>query len=124
MNTESQGETLLVNDVGELSAANAQSFREDICSSLLTTMSAIEIDLTDTHFVDRCGLGALVSVYRVANRQNPNITIRLINPMPAVQQVFELTRMHLFFEIVKHRESTFNSLGPRHEIHSSPVHIH
>jgi anti-sigma B factor antagonist len=124
MNLETLGETLFVNGIGELSAANAQQFREEICSALLTTMTAIEIDLSETHFIDSCGLGALVSVYRTANRQNGRVVIRLMNPLPPVQQVFELTRMHMFFEIARRREPLFTAHTTPYEINSAPVHIH
>ena len=69
---------------------------------LTPELETIEIDLEQTTMVDSCGLGALVSLYRAALRRNLNggVRMRLLNPQPPVQQLFELTRMHQLFEIV------------------------
>ena len=94
--------TLRVRDVRELSAANARMFRNAVCERLTPGLSTIEIDLSQTGLVDSCGLGALISVSKAANDQNHDgvVALRLVNPQPPVQQVFELTRLHLLFEIV------------------------
>jgi anti-sigma B factor antagonist len=94
--------TLSVHAVRELSAANARSFRNEVCAMLAPELESIEIDLEQTTMVDSCGLGALVSLYRAALQRNRNggVRIRLLNPQPPVQQLFELTRLHHLFEIV------------------------
>ena len=94
--------TLSVRDVPELSAANARSFRNAVCARLQPDLKCIEIDLSQTALVDSCGLGALISVSKAANGTKfPGpVALRLVNPQPPVQQVFELTRMHHLFEIV------------------------
>ena len=91
-----------VSGVRELSAANARWFRNEVCARLAPGLKSIEIDLSQTGLVDSCGLGALVSLHKAANDQNRNggVAVRLLNPLPPVQQVFELTRMHHLFEII------------------------
>jgi anti-sigma B factor antagonist len=59
----------------------------------------IEIDLSETRFIDSCGLGALVALHKTACGHKG--VVRLLNPLPPVQQILELTRMHRIFEIVK-----------------------
>ena len=95
--------TLIVRGVRELSAANARVFRNAVCAWLAPELKDIEIDLSQTGVVDSCGLGALISVSKAANRQNHHgaVVLRLLNPQPPVQQVFELTRLHRLFEIVR-----------------------
>jgi anti-sigma B factor antagonist len=88
-------------EIKELSAANSSVFREKSKAALPQTLKSIEIDLSQTHFVDSCGLGALISLYKAANLYNGGVTIKLLNPPPSVQQLFELTRMHRIFEIVQ-----------------------
>lgn len=102
MNIQRHQRTLTLSDIGELGAANALSFRQEACEALAPDLESIEIDLSQTTFVDSSGLGALISVYKAANQCNTNggVTLRLLNPLPPVQQVIELTRMHHLFEIL------------------------
>jgi len=113
--------TLSVHAVRELSAANARAFRNEVCAALVPELKRIEIDLAQTSVVDSCGLGALVSVHRAANERNNNggVLIRLLNPQPPVQQLFELTRMHHVFEIVIPTEERVNGSVA---VHDTPTH--
>jgi anti-sigma B factor antagonist len=99
MNVMVDGETLRVSGVKELGAANANSVRDQIRTALTNGERNIEIDLSETSFLDSCGLGALIALHKTACARNG--TLRLLNPPPAVQQILELTRMHRIFEIVK-----------------------
>jgi len=73
-------------------------FRDQVRGALGELQKNIEIDLSETSFVDSCGLGALISLHKTTC--NRNGTVRLLNPTPPVQQILELTRMHRIFEIV------------------------
>ncbi len=93
------GDTLSITGMKELGASNANSFRDHVRAALTEANKIIEIDLSQTMFVDSCGLGALISLHKVACTRNGQV--RLLNPTPPVQQILELTRMHRIFEIVK-----------------------
>ena len=94
-----QGDTLSIGGIRELNAANANTFRDQIRSSMSGAMKNIEIDLSQAVFLDSCGLGALISLHKTAcSRQG---LVRLLNPAVPVQQILELTRMHRIFEIVR-----------------------
>jgi len=97
MKVQALGETLNVSGIKELGAANSQNFRDEIKAALAGEKN-IDIDLSETTFVDSCGLGALISLHKTTC--NRNGTVRLLNPTPPVQQILELTRMHRIFEIV------------------------
>ena len=99
MKFEIRGETLSVVGVRELGADNWQAFRAQVCAALPDELRNIEIDLSQTNFLDSCGLGALISLHKATCSRNG--MVRLINPTPPVQQILELTRMHRIFEIVK-----------------------
>jgi len=101
MNILHDDETMSVTGIRELGATNATTFRNEVYAALPLKPKAIEIDLSQTDFVDSCGLGALISVYKAAANRNGGVTMRLMNPTPSVQQLFELTRMHRIFEIVR-----------------------
>jgi anti-anti-sigma factor len=102
MKIQQGNRTLSFSGLGELGAANAHSFRIEACAALEPDLEIIDIDLSQTTLVDSCGLGALVSLYKAANQQSASggVVFRLIHPLPSVQQVLELTRMHHLFEIV------------------------
>lgn len=99
MKIENTGQTLRISELPELTAVNSNQFREEVRASLPPALETIEIDLSQTQFVDSCGLGALFALYRIAETQG--ISLRLLNPPPTVQQLFELTQMHQLFEIVQ-----------------------
>ena len=101
MKIHDSGDVLTISNIKELAAGNSDSFREEVRAALPPAVKAIEIDLSDTDFVDSCGLGALISVYKFVNGRNGPVPVRLINPAPSIQQIFELTRLHRIFEIVK-----------------------
>ena len=94
-----QGDTLNVGGVKELSAANANAFRDQVRASMADKLKNIDIDLSQTMFLDSCGLGALISLHKTACTRSG--AVRLLNPTPPVQQILELTRLHRVFEIVK-----------------------
>jgi len=96
---EVHGDTLCVDGVKELSAANANAFRDQIRVALTNSLRNIEIDLSAATFLDSCGLGALISLHKTACGRSG--LVRLINPAAPVQQILELTRMHRIFEIVR-----------------------
>lgn len=99
MKIQVQGDTLHITDVRELGAANSNTFRDQARSAMSDSQKNIEIDLSQTSFVDSCGLGTLIALHKTACSRRG--MVRLLNPTPPVQQILELTRMHRIFEIVK-----------------------
>src|SRR5688572_16460848 len=94
------GENLNISELRDLSSANSETFREEVCRSMPPMVKTIEVDLSQTRSVDSCGLGALIGVYKMATR-NGDVTLRLVNPSSSLQQMFELTRLHRIFEVVQ-----------------------
>ena len=101
MNTQLHQATLRISGVTELGAANSDSFREEVRAALPTTLQALEIDLSETRFVDGCGLGALISLYKTATVRNGGVRFRLLNPTRPVQQLLELTGLHRILEVAR-----------------------
>jgi anti-sigma B factor antagonist len=101
MKIEHDGNNLRVSEIVELNAINASQFRDEVRAALPTTPDSVEIDLTDTKFVDSSGLGALFAVYKAANHSRDGVTLRLVNPRPPIQQLFELTQLHQLYEIAR-----------------------
>ena len=100
MKITQDGESLNISEVKDLSSANSEAFRQEVCKSLPGALKTIEVDMSQTKFVDSCGLGALIGVYKAACRKG-DVTVRLVNPSAPLQQMFELTRLHRIFEVVQ-----------------------
>jgi anti-sigma B factor antagonist len=99
MKIEDEGVTLRVAGIEELGAGNAHLFRDEVRAALKPGQANIEVDLSDTTFIDSSGLGALIALHKTAcNRKGG---LRLLNPQPPVAQILQLTRMNQIFEIVK-----------------------
>jgi len=95
---------LMIRGLAELSAANGPHLRDAINDALTPDLAMIEVDLSETRFVDSSGLGALVSLYQTLDdgKGGHRPAVRLLRPPPAVRQVLELTGMHHIFEITSH----------------------
>lgn len=91
--------TFRVNGVEQLGSHTAAQFRDQVRASLTPNHRDIEVDLSKTTYLDSCGLGVLISLYKIAASREGKL--RLLDPQPAVEQLLELTRMHRVFEIVR-----------------------
>jgi anti-sigma B factor antagonist len=100
------GRTLRVGGISELSAANAKDFLDSVLGAMAETVTIIEIDFSPLKRIDSCGLGALISLRKACGKKGG---MRLLDPAPSVQQIFELTRMHRVFEIVNSRHTMARS---------------
>ena len=99
MKLEIHGDTLRVTSVLQLGEPNAKAFRDSVRAAWVDEQKNVEVDLSQTTFVDSSGLGALVALHKTAiNRQG---RLSLLNPTPPVQQILELTRLDGIFEIVR-----------------------
>src|SRR5437879_9431513 len=93
-------EVLTVGRFAELSAANSELFRKQVCTAL-NGHTTIEIDLSRTTFMDCAGLSALIALRNLAHGRNG--VVRLVNPTPIVQQLFDVVRAGQMFEFVNNR---------------------
>jgi len=105
------GDILKISNIKKLSADTSDFVRDEVRAAVAPGVKAIEIDLSETDFVDSCGLGALISIYKFANRRHAAIPVCLLNPSSSVQQILELTRLHRIFEIRAAEEAVENPTG-------------
>ncbi len=95
----SVGTTLCITDVNELSATTAPALRDNFRAALKPDTAAVEIEMSDTRFLDSSGLGALISIQKsMASRQG---SVCVLNPTSTVVKVLELTRLHRVIEVVR-----------------------
>jgi anti-sigma B factor antagonist len=100
MKIESKGECLSISEIQELTAANSARFRDEVQFALSGSPSVVEINLSQTRFMDSSGLGALFALYRATAKRH-GVVLRLLNPTSEIQQLLELTQMQQLFEIVR-----------------------
>ena len=93
-------EVLTVGGFAELTAANSDRVGRKIRAGL-NGHTTIEIDLSRTTFMDCTGLGALIALRKLARARNGGV--RLVNPTPTVQRLFDVVRAGHMFEIVNTR---------------------
>ena len=97
MTIDPQETVLRISGLSELNAANAGSFRDQARAALRDHHTRIDFEFGETRFLDSSGLGALIALHKTMSARGGHIRIR--NPLPQVQQILELTRMHRIFEI-------------------------
>jgi anti-anti-sigma factor len=86
----------------------AESFKQVIEQDLSEGWTIIIIDLSECEFIDSTFLGALVvSLKKVKSIGG---VFKLVGFQPAVESMFELTRMYRVFEAYKTREEAIEAL--------------
>ncbi len=91
-------DSLVIRGISELVAANARVFKERVLAVLTDSHKTIDLDLSQTSFIDSTGLGALISLDK-AIRPRKGV-VRLLHPTSSVLTLLELTRLHRVFEVV------------------------
>ena len=99
MRIERTGATMRVLQVGELTEQGSRQLTAQV-QAALAGCEAVEVDLSQTTVLNSWGLAALVGVYQAVRAQNHRAVVRLLSPLPPVQQLMDLTRMHRLFEII------------------------
>jgi anti-anti-sigma factor len=93
------GDTLNVSEIRELATATANSFQSELSAALSERVRHIDLDLSQTTFVDCGGLGALVAIRNKASNSHGTATIRLFNPPKPLQHIVTMMKMGDVFPI-------------------------
>jgi anti-anti-sigma factor len=95
-----ENEVLTVGGLEKLTAENSDRVGRKIRGDL-NGHTTIEIDLSGTTFMDCAGLGTLIALRKLARARNGDV--RLLNPTPLVQRLFDVVRAGHMFDIVNTR---------------------
>lgn len=90
MIVETRGEVVTLGGIRELSAANAEVFRQG-AHAAMNGQKVIEIDLSQTTVMDCAGLGALIALRNRARDRNARV--HLLNPTIPVQGLLALMQV-------------------------------
>ncbi|MBV8774011.1 MAG: anti-sigma factor antagonist [Deltaproteobacteria bacterium] len=108
MIVEKLGEVTIVRLPGDqLDASNAKDFKREV-ASMLSGASKVIFDLSQLHFVDSSGLGAMLSCLRQVNASGGDL--KLCGLSKPVRALFELVRMHRIFDICNTRDDAIRML--------------
>jgi len=97
MEIEIAENVLTVAGFEEMTASNCKLFRKRVCAAL-NGHTVVEINLSQTTFMDCAGLGALIAICNLV--RNRKIRVRLINPTSQVEQLLHLMRAGQILQIV------------------------
>ncbi|HWA26672.1 MAG TPA: STAS domain-containing protein [Lacunisphaera sp.] len=103
MKITSQDDTLRVSDLRELDERTAGELIPELRAALRPEHSTIEFDLTLLRACETETVDALLSIYDEFDREGASFGWRLLNPPSELRQLFELVRLHHFFEITPPR---------------------
>jgi anti-anti-sigma factor len=95
---ESHGDVLRISGVSEINAHRGHLFRDQVRGALTGEHRAVEIDCAGLHFIDSCGIGALVAIHKAVCGQRG--WVRLLNPNPGIRELLERVCLHRLFQIV------------------------
>src|SRR5262245_57296823 len=87
------GDTLNVSQIEQLGNAESESFRSRLAALLKSGIKRIEIDLSETRFLDCGGVGALIALRTSAHQHCAGLKFRVLNPSSRVRQILNLTRL-------------------------------
>ena len=103
------GETTIVKILeSRLGADLANDFKEAVGKHVEQANAGLVIDLSELTFMDSSGLGALVSLLKIGDK---NRGIAIAGPQEAVQALFRLTRMDKVFRIYPTLDGAVDALN-------------
>ncbi len=78
---------------GELTLAESSGFRETVSREMTASSSpaALLLDLTDLHYLDSSGLGALLAVFNLARQQD--FVLGLCHLQPKIVDILKITNL-------------------------------
>jgi anti-anti-sigma factor len=82
--------TLKVSQIEQLANANREWFRSQLVAALPSEVNRVEIDLSETRFLDCGGVGALIALRKYALARRAEAAFQILNPSWQVRQIFNL----------------------------------
>jgi anti-anti-sigma factor len=85
----------------------SEEFKKILLTQIEAGIKKLIVDLSQCEFIDSTFLGALVVTLKKITQQSGDL--KLVGFQPAVQSMFELTRMYRIFEAFSNKNEAINS---------------
>lgn len=109
ISTRTEGDIcILCVEEARIDAAAALAFKEGVRSAAAEAPPMVILDLQQVTFIDSSGLGAIVAILK---HVTPDRKLVLAGLTPAVQRVFELTRMDKVFALYPTLDAALGTCG-------------
>ena len=95
LRTEKGADETTVHGSGRITSSSSGLLQNTI-RDLIPGSRRILLDLSDVNYIDSSGIGAMVSVYLAANRQE--CELKVVNAQPRIRNLFEITKLSTVFE--------------------------
>lgn len=86
----------------ELDHSNTEELVDIIELALTEGKKNIILDLSNVHYIDSSGLGALIQIHKTAKQQNAHFS--LLNPTKTIKRVLNMTRISTFLNLTTEQE--------------------
>ena len=103
--SEQRGASTVLRPEGDVDMSRSAAFRSSLREALQDRPDKLVIDLQQVEYMDSSGVATLVEAAR--NARGQKVPLVLCGLTPKVKAVFEIARLHLFFEIA---DSSDNAL--------------
>ena len=95
LRTEKNGDDTTVHGSGRITSSTSALLQKTV-RELIPQSRRILLDLSQVNYIDSSGIGAMVSVYLAANRQE--CELKVVNAQPRIRDLFEITKLSTVFE--------------------------
>jgi anti-anti-sigma factor len=102
VNAQSLGRVAILRCQGRIVSGDDNDDNTALRNAVPPQVSILVLDLAEVAGIDAGGLGALLGL-RVRLRSN-GIQLKLMNVLPTIQQVLEVTNLHRVFEICSEKD--------------------
>jgi anti-anti-sigma factor len=85
------------------------NFKEELLRQIEEGRNKVIVDLSKSEFIDSSFLGALVAGLKRTTMKDGDL--KLVGLQPAVQSMFELTRLHRIFDIFENEKNAIQSFN-------------
>ncbi|MEM0984145.1 MAG: STAS domain-containing protein [Planctomycetota bacterium] len=93
---------------GNVDMSTSPELRQALRSALDSSPARLIVDLSDVSYMDSSGLATLVEAMRTA-KSSPRIPMVLCGLNDTVRAIFEIARLHQFFEIAPSRDDAMQT---------------
>ena len=92
---------------GDISAETVNDYKTKIDGIITSSVKNYIMDFQDITYLNSIGVGAIAATLKKVKKFQGNI--KLVNVSPAVQELFEMTRLTKVFEIFDNEEDAIKS---------------